>query len=313
MNNQRTTKAIIKMFKSQIPSKQQREAAIGLEQIEASKRKIYSPDSKLFKPLTKIKSGDWLAEHKEFGQSFRSYSQGSYNRVKGSKQNVIYLMCLDKVDDQYLIDLDVLVEYMSAFYYPLKVKMISGSGSNQSFKTRMNHGVKQYYIPDIFALLKTHIAKDAYCLIGVTMTDLYPNEDWNFVFGQASITGRYGVFSFARYHPAFYDSTVEVDQEEVKNIMLRRSCRVCSHEVGHMFGLLHCIYYNCIMMGSNHLEETDSKASDLCPVCLHKLQSNIGFNEMKRYTALSEFFNKYSDIFPEEKEWTEERIKSLQN
>mgnify|MGYP000107882883 CR=1 FL=1 len=38
----------------------------------------------------------------------------------------------------------------------------------------------------------------------VTMTDLYPSEDWNFVFGQASLRNRVGAYSFARYDPAFY-------------------------------------------------------------------------------------------------------------
>ena len=30
------------------------------------------------------------------------------------------------------------------------------------------------------------------------MTDLYLDDRWNFVFGQASLRGRIGVFSFAR-------------------------------------------------------------------------------------------------------------------
>ncbi|MDG1070273.1 MAG: hypothetical protein P8P32_01575 [Akkermansiaceae bacterium] len=33
----------------------------------------------------------------------------------------------------------------------------------------------------------------------VTMTDLYPNEEWNFVFGMARIKNRLETFSFSRY------------------------------------------------------------------------------------------------------------------
>jgi archaemetzincin len=45
----------------------------------------------------------------------------------------------------------------------------------------------------------------AFCLNAVTMEDLYPDPQWNFVFGEASLPDRTGVFSFARYNPMFYD------------------------------------------------------------------------------------------------------------
>jgi archaemetzincin len=41
-------------------------------------------------------------------------------------------------------------------------------------------------------------------MIGVCLSDLYPKDEWNFVFGLASIKGRTGVFSFARYDERFY-------------------------------------------------------------------------------------------------------------
>lgn len=58
------------------------------------------------------------------------------------------------------------------------------------------------------------------------------------------------------------------------------------HETGHMFGLKHCIYYSCIMNGSNHLNENKDKPMELCPVCVRKLQENIQFDFLKRYIAL---------------------------
>ena len=36
------------------------------------------------------------------------------------------------------------------------------------------------------------------------MTDLYPRDEWNYVFGLASIRERTGVFSFARYDNRFF-------------------------------------------------------------------------------------------------------------
>jgi len=40
------------------------------------------------------------------------------------------------------------------------------------------------------------------------MIDLYPQESWNFVFGEADIKRKVGVFSFARYNPKFWDESL---------------------------------------------------------------------------------------------------------
>lgn len=52
--------------------------------------------------------------------------------------------------------------------------------------------------------MQTKLPADAFCMIGVSLTDLYPRDEWNFVFGLASIKERTGVFSFARYDERFY-------------------------------------------------------------------------------------------------------------
>ena len=31
-----------------------------------------------------------------------------------------------------------------------------------------------------------------------------------------------------------------------------------THELCHMFGIKHCVFYNCCMNGSNHLEEAST-------------------------------------------------------
>ena len=49
------------------------------------------------------------------------------------------------------------------------------------------------------------------------------------------------------------------------------------HEIGHMFGIKHCIYYDCAMNGSNSYDESLGQSRYLCPVCLRKLSTAIGF------------------------------------
>lgn len=51
--------------------------------------------------------------------------------------------------------------------------------------------------------MKPLLPPDAYAMIGITPTDLYPASSWNFVFARPSLTGRVGVYSLARYDPVF--------------------------------------------------------------------------------------------------------------
>ena len=56
-----------------------------------------------------------------------------------------------------------------------------------------------------------------------------------------------------------------------------------------MFGIQHCVYYNCAMNGSNHLSESDRRVPNLCPICLRKLQEALKFDLTERYAAILNF------------------------
>ncbi len=126
-------------------------------------------------------------------------------------------------------------------------------------------------------LLPDRCPRDAVCCFAVTMSDLYPEPSWNFVFGQASLRGRVGVWSFRRF------------LGDGDKIMLRRACQLVVHEAGHAFGLEHCVKYECTMNGSNSLDESDRQPLHLCPLCLEKLKWNRGFDVRRRYKRLHAF------------------------
>ena len=142
--------------------------------------------------------------------------------------------------------------------------------------------------------------------LAITMEDLYPGPSWNFVFGQASPRERVGVYSFARYDPAFYG---EPQTRDYGALVLRRSCKVLAHETAHIFGLAHCIYFSCLMNGSNHLAESDRRPLHLCPVCLRKLEWSIGFDVVRRYASLERVTREAS--FMDEAEWLSRQLKRL--
>merc|ERR1711998_354139 len=106
-----------------------------------------------------------------------------------------------------------------------------------------------------------------------------------------------GVFSFARYDPS--GSFLPPDgstaglapmTEAEKAQLLHRCCRVLCHEGSHVVGLKHCIHFQCLMNGSNHLGESDACPLHLCPVCLRKLADACGFEPLQRYEMLAEWY-----------------------
>jgi archaemetzincin len=74
-----------------------------------------------------------------------------------------------------------------------------------------------------------------------------------------------------------------------------------------MFGLAHCIFFNCVMNGSNHLDESDRRPMHLCPVCLRKLQFSVGFDVVQRYEKLAGFYE--AADFANEAQWTRNRLR----
>ena len=67
----------------------------------------------------------------------------------------------------------------------------------------------QYNASKILESTLKLVPEDAYCMLTVTMHDIYPKASWNFVFGIANWTARTGVFSFKRYDPSFWGLAVD--------------------------------------------------------------------------------------------------------
>jgi len=248
--------------------------------------------------------GDWLAAHEEAGQTYGQYLESGANKPGGLRTK-LYILPLGEFEEGEDPSLDVLRDYTAAFYDPLEVAILPVvAAADVPAEKRVNGFSRkpQLKSTDILKWLPQKLPGDAYAMIAVTMTDLYPDEAWNFVFGQATYRNRVGVFSFARYHPEWYGEDAGEGTEE---LVLRRAAKVLTHEMGHMFGIQHCIYYECNMNGVNHLAESDGVPMHLCPVCLRKMQHAVGFDPRTRYARLEEFYR--ANGLEAEAEWVKGR------
>ncbi len=291
----------------QVPDKEQRLQAIGTTAgLSPSLQRAFDPTDD-FEPVPAPGPSDWLAVHPESGQSFEQFVRSGPNRPD-KRRSILYLQPLGEFREGEAPPLHSLREYAAA-YFALEVRVLPGLNLDElNITTRRNPttGNRQLLTTDMLTALKKRIADDAFCLLGITMEDLYPEPSWNFVFGQASLRERVGVYSFARYDPAFYGAPRGGDYTQT---LLQRSGKVLVHETGHMFGLAHCVYFRCVFNGSNHLAESDARPMHECPVDLRKLHHSIGFDVPQRYAGLYRFYRKAG--FEDEAAWTRRRLAGI--
>lgn len=123
-----------------------------------------------------------------------------------------------------------------------------------------------------------------FAYLGFTGIDLYPSEKWNYVFGQASIRERTGVWSFHRFHRG----TIA----QGKDLAFFRAIKTSIHETGHILGIRHCKAWNCVMSGSNNLKDLDARPVHFCPQCVAKLCRTTGQRPAAYFQEMASFWQK---------------------
>jgi len=280
------------------PDRAERRNAVG-ETKDLSPAMRAALDDAAYEAIPPPGPADWLAAHDEAPQTFDAFVSARPNRPD-ARRRTIYLQPLGSFSGNGP-PIDRLRSFAEA-WFSLPVKLLPPRDlSLFAARHREPRGFgPQYATGDLLRGLASRLPGDAYALLGITMADLYPGPTWNFVFGEASLTGRVGVYSFVRYVSA------EAGRGSDARTALLRSCKVLAHETGHMFGISHCIYYRCVMNGSNHLEEFDARPLRACPVCLRKLQWSTGFDVEARDRRLLDFFR--SAGFSDEARWLEGQL-----
>jgi archaemetzincin len=98
-------------------------------------------------------------------------------------------------------------------------------------------------------------------VLGVTSVDLFI-PILTFVFGEAQLGGRSAVVSSARLaEPGLPDERVTMERLAKESV----------HEMGHVYGLLHCDVPGCVMGRSASVRDVDKKRGDLCASCRDRI------------------------------------------
>ncbi|CAF1341077.1 unnamed protein product [Rotaria sp. Silwood1] len=281
-------------------------------------------------PLPK-KESDWLAQNAEKGQTYMEFLQLSrtLHTKSSSHRRTIYLTVFGQIDNT-IFDIDSLIDYTQRFFQ-MQVKLINpfidvqwndknnqwtctmtlNNGKSRSFnlRTRYNEKTKhsQICVTGILNLLKKIVPEDARCLIALTMFDLYGDDTDLFIAGLAMGNCRVAAFSLYRYDPYltfnesdWFDCKLKIATKSKnqivkrRNLLLLRTCRLLTHEICHLFGIPHCIFYSCLVNGSGDLDEDFGQPLLECPIDLRKLYSLINFNIHTRYEQLLEFFKMHN-------------------
>jgi len=255
-----------------------------LKAIRAAMEKLRPLHSRMGKP----QPGDWLSVHPEPGQTFAQYVA---SRPVGptARRRVIYIQPIGDFSASQRKVVALAAEFAGLYYcLPVKVceEMPLSTIPDRARRVHPSWGVKQVlttYVLD--EVLKPRLPADAVAYLAFTTSDLWPGPGWNFVFGQASLRDRVGVWSI-------YRNGDPEGGPQAFRLCLLRTMKTAVHELGHMFSMYHCTAYDCCMNGSNHRAEADRRPLALCPECVAKVWWIIGCDPAERYRKLAAFCKK---------------------
>ena len=141
-----------------------------------------------------------------------------------------------------------------------------------------NPSRNQFHSTEVLSKLRKLVSeasregKDVFRVLGVADVDLYV-PGLNFVFGEADLLGRSAIISLKRLRQEFYSLKPD------KKLFLDRATKEAVHELGHTFGLGHCINRSCVMHFSNSIEDTDFKEKNFCKRCLQHIGGAVAQRE----------------------------------
>jgi archaemetzincin len=233
--------------------------------------------------------GDWLAKHEEPGQTYAQF-RAATPRPAIEHYSTMRIVPIGPLSKGQSTVLEIVQDFMKPFFglqldldEPVPLASIPASAQRDFDSAGTRQLLTSHLLNDV--LMKRRRANDA-AVLGITALDLWPGPGWNFVFGQASLSQRVGVWSMAR-------NGNPDERASIRRLCAIRTAMTAAHETGHMFGMRHCIAYECGMNGSNHAEERDRQPFEFCPECQPKLWWTLRLDPLERSRQLENVARKH--------------------
>lgn len=149
------------------------------------------------------------------------------------------------------------IENATAEWFPLPTRRMPPLViPREAFDAKRN----QYQSVEIMKMLARIAPGNDSRILGVTDVDL-SIPMLSFLFGQAQFDGPVAIVSLCRLHQEFYGLPAQ------EGLLRERTVKEVLHELGHTFGLVHCLESTCAMSLATHIELVDAKAEQYCARC----------------------------------------------
>jgi len=139
-----------------------------------------------------------------------------------------------------------------SFHYPVRV-----FESNPDLSPYYSPGRRQYDANSILRDVTGTKEPEAVKTIGLLKVDLFI-PILTYLFGQAVLDGDTAIASIYRLRNELYG----LKQNYI--LQIERLRKVAIHELGHTFGMIHCLKPNCVMRSSTYVEDIDQKGIHFC-------------------------------------------------
>jgi len=107
-------------------------------------------------------------------------------------------------------------------------------------------------------------------LLAVLSNDLFI-PILTYVFGEAELNGSVAVVSYHRLQNELYGLPKN------RGLLEERLQKEAVHELGHVYGLVHCPDHQCVMHTSTYVEDIDLKTNRFCKECARLLARDSGY------------------------------------
>jgi archaemetzincin len=273
-------------------------------------------DTRGFAPLPAPRPREWRAIRSEPAQSVDDFLANE-PRARMPPRDALALMPLGRFPFDVLEGpefvglvrtppLADLAAFVAAFFATRTTVLPISDFPADELPWREIRGHRQYEAPTLLHRTAAGVPEDAHGMIVLVNVDLFAWSEQEFAFGFTLDRERLAVVGFSRYDPSFFGGE---RPEDLEAVILARSLRVLVHEIGHVFGLAHCLHFRCVMNGVAHLGEVDALPLHLCPVCLRKLQLVTGLDPRENYRALAPIAERLG--LAAERQWLHRRLAVL--